>query len=177
MLNPELSYDDIVHAAVDIVPRVNFVVSGEGEYKVNIPFTFGEVNYSEQDEKISVEKKIILSTFLPFLCNKSLTYFVNFSVTIPFGWISTPLPQNLSLGWTVTWNTKPSPTTCTALTGGWWLTCNKNRLHQFICYTTWSASMPRVKRNTRVVSVCCVTLRVALRLCVVLFILPSLFYY
>lgn len=87
MLNPELSYDDIVHAAVDIVPRVNFVVSGEGENKVNIPFTFGEkkVNYSEQDEKISVEKKIILSTFLPFLCNKSLTYFVNFSVTMPLG--------------------------------------------------------------------------------------------
>ena len=41
---------------------------------------------------------------------------------MPLGWISTPLPQNLSLGCTVTWNLKPSPSACRALTGGWWLT-------------------------------------------------------
>jgi len=87
LLNPELSYDDIVHATVDIVPRVNFVVSGEKENKVNIRSAFAEkkVNYNERDEKLSVERKILFSTFLPFLCNKSLTYFVNFSVTIPLG--------------------------------------------------------------------------------------------
>ena len=52
---------------------------------------------------------------------------------MPFGWISTPFPQNLSLGWTVTWNTKSSLSTCTALTGGWWLTCeNYPQRKQFL---------------------------------------------
>ena len=36
LLNPQLSYDNVMHAAVDIVPRVNFVESGDGENNVDI---------------------------------------------------------------------------------------------------------------------------------------------
>ena len=30
LLNPELSYDNIMHTAVDVVPRVNFIVPRDG---------------------------------------------------------------------------------------------------------------------------------------------------
>lgn len=35
LLDPKLSYDYVVHAAVDVVPRVNFVIPIDGEKKVN----------------------------------------------------------------------------------------------------------------------------------------------
>lgn len=47
LLNPKLSYDYVVHAAVDVVPSVNFVIPIDGEKKVN---------YKEEMTKLSVEE-------------------------------------------------------------------------------------------------------------------------
>ena len=47
LLDPELSYDYVVHAAVDVVPSVNFVIPRDGEKKVN---------YKEEMTKLSVEE-------------------------------------------------------------------------------------------------------------------------
>lgn len=56
---------------------------------------------------------------------ENVTYLGNSTVTCPFGWISTLLPQNLSLGWTDPWNTKWGLSAWKADTGGWCETCSK----------------------------------------------------
>lgn len=108
-----------MNTTVNIVPSVNFIVPTDGKKR-------------NQQSKWEKSRELSLSfSFAQTSFREAQTYLGNLSVTIPLGWTSTPLPQNLSLGWTVTWNTKPSPTTCTALTGGWWLTCNNTTLNQF----------------------------------------------
>lgn len=58
-------------------------------------------------------------------CIKYETYFGNSTVTIPFGCISTLLPQNLSFGCIEPWNIQLSQSAWNAETGGWWLTCSQ----------------------------------------------------
>ena len=47
LLNPKLSYDNVMDAAVDVVPRVNFVVPGDGENRGDIGSINGDSSNSD----------------------------------------------------------------------------------------------------------------------------------
>jgi hypothetical protein len=68
VLHPNFSYDDVMHTAVDILPRVCLLVS--------------------EKKRLEQNKMNDKSQWNLFRCN----------VTMPFGVTSTDLPQNLSFG-------------------------------------------------------------------------------
>lgn len=91
--------------------------------KVNQSHSCLQTSPNFNQSKSSLKKRSSNHT-ASYITVQLAAYLSRCSVTIPFGVISTDLPQNFSFGWMAPWNVYSGDSTWKAETGGWWLTCS-----------------------------------------------------
>lgn len=90
--------------------------------------TLDQVNVSFHLQQSSSLFNIWNQTTNRIIRDRFSAYFNSSMVSVPFGWISMLLPQNLILGWIEPWKRKTGDSAWNADTGGWWLTCSQTIL-------------------------------------------------